>query len=646
MKVDWSRLCSESISAVADAEPPARIRFPVMPQSVVDFSQLAERSDVTNAQLAEIIERDSALIVELLKYVNAASLGLKWKIHSAGRAVAALGIRRTRTVLLTTALQQALRGVTSSFIHPHRFQRDNTERSLFSGITAEIVGGDPDTARTASLLQDLLLPVLTDAYSDEYRKFDYRNGDLVDFERGQFGWTHAELLARLMHDWGFPDELTACVALHHQTDRVLSDAALSRTAAAATVIAALLPDSMQQSPQGIDRLLTLQDQYPHFVCLDVAARVDEAAGGEEGGPNESSQLAVRLEKLALARLERCRLESVLLDRQLGNYALEDKIGEGGMGVVYRARHCLLKRPAAVKLLQTNSIDRAAITRFESEVQLTCQLTSPNTVAVYDYGITPQGVFYYAMEYIEGLTLSGLVRRYGPQPEGRVIYILMQACRSLQEAHELGLIHRDIKPDNLMLTRRGGIGDFVKVLDFGLACAMDARHHGVCGTPEYLAPEAITSPQLVTPRRDLYALGAVGYFLLTGSELFKARETSEVLKHQIRTIPVALSARCDRPIDPVLESVIMDCLKKDPEHRPLTAQQVADRLSSSRHVGEWNETRAAAWWQNYLADAIPEQVVLGSAASEIGSIPTRIGSLESNPSGHREVAFAAPAPKRM
>ena len=628
VKVDWSRLCGELIATVAAAEPPARIRFPVMPQSVVDFSQLAERPDVSNAQLSAIIERDSALTVELLKYVNSAALGLKWKIHSAGRAVAALGIRRTRTVLLSSALQQALRGVTSRYIHPHRFQRDNTERSLFAGITAEIVGGDAETARTASLLHDLLLPVLTDAYSDDYRKFDHREEDLVDFEQKHFGWTHAALLARLMHDWGFPDELTACVALHHETDRVLGDPALSRSTAAAVVIAALLPDAMQQSPQGVDRLLTLQDQYPRFVCLDVAARVEEASEAEaESGNGERSELAVRLEKLALARLQRCRLESVLLDRQLGNYALEDKIGEGGMGVVYRARHCLLKRPAAVKLLQTSSIDRAAIARFESEVQLTCQLTSPNTVAVYDYGITPQGVFYYAMEYIEGLTLSGLVRRYGPQPEGRVIYILQQACRSLQEAHELGLIHRDIKPDNLMLTRRGGIGDFLKVLDFGLAWAMDARHAGVCGTPEYLAPEAITSPQVVTPRRDLYALGAVGYYLLTGSDLFKARETSEVLKHQIRTIPVALSARCDRSIDSELESVIMDCLQKDPERRPLSAQQISERLSKSRHAAEWNESRAAAWWQNYLIEAISEQVVLGSDASEIGSIPTRIGAVE-------------------
>jgi serine/threonine-protein kinase len=639
VKADWSRLCGELIAANSAADPPARVRFPVMPQSVVDFSQLAERPDVTTEQLAAIIERDSALIVELLKYVNSAALGLKWKVHSVGRAVAALGIRRTRTVLLTAALQQALRGVTSQFIHPQRFQRDNSERSLFAGITAEMIGGDPETARTASLLQDLLLPSLTDAYGDAYREYDHRSGDLIGFERDRFGWTHAQLLARLMHDWGFPDELTVCVALHHETDRVLDDPALAESAAAATVISALLPDSMQQCPQGLDQLLALQDRYPRFVCLDVAARVDELAGEEVETGGARSELAVRLEKLALARLERCRLEAVLLDRQLGSYALEDKLGEGGMGVVYRARHCLLKRPAAIKLLHTNSIDRAAIARFESEVQLTCQLTSPNTVAVYDYGITPQGIFYYAMEYIEGLTLGSLVRRFGPQPEGRVIYILTQACRSLSEAHELGLIHRDIKPDNIMLTRRGGVGDFVKVLDFGLACAMDARHHGVCGTPE-----AITSPQVVTPRRDLYAIGAVGYFLLTGSDLFSARETADVLRHQVRTVPPVLSERCGRAIDSELESVIMGCLEKDPDRRPLSAQHICERLAKSRHAGEWTESRAADWWQNYVADGTPEQIILGSGVSDIGSIPTRIGMVDSDRLAHSDALFAAELPE--
>ncbi|MCB1188769.1 serine/threonine protein kinase, partial [bacterium] len=180
-----------------------------------------------------------------------------------------------------------------------------------------------------------------------------------------------------------------------------------------------------------------------------------------------------------------------------------------------------RRPTAVKLLDLDKVNDDSIQRFEREVQLTCQLNHPNTVAIYDYGRTPEGVFYYAMEYLDGLTLQSLVERYGPQPEARVIRILTQICGSLFEAHSLGLVHRDIKPANIMINRRGGETDIVKVLDFGLVKALDeGKQAGVTGgnmmtgTPLYMSPEAIQTPQLVDPRTDIYAVGAVGYFLLT------------------------------------------------------------------------------------------------------------------------------------
>jgi len=573
------------------------MQFPMMPHSVVEFSHLSEKKSVTTDELAAVIERDSALVVEVLRYVNSAIVGLRWKVQSVARAMAAIGIRRTRTLLLTAALQQVLKGATSKFIHPLRFQRDNAERSLFAGETARLIGGDPETARTAGLLQDLLLPMLTDAYTETYRKFDPKHGGLVEFERDHFGWDHAALLAKLMTDWGFPDELIACVGLHHSAERVLDDATLARESVGAAAVASLLPDAMQQSFNGIERLLTLQDRYPEFVWMEVAARVDTMAGEAGDIFGGRTELCGRLEKMALARLRRARLEAVLLDHQVGNYAIEEKIGEGGMGVVYKARHCLLKRPAAVKLLQSTSFDRAAVQRFESEVQLTCQLTSPNTVAVYDYGVTPQGLLYYAMEHIEGLTLSTLVNRFGPVTDGRCVHLLMQACRSLQEAHACGLIHRDIKPDNIMLTRRGGVCDVVKVLDFGLACTMDGKHHGVCGTPAFLAPEAIMSPETADARRDLYALGAVGYFLLSGSHLFDARETPDVLRHQVRTVPPPLSKRCERQIDPALEAAIMSCLAKDPGNRPASAGKLAELLSRCPCASEWSDQHAIEWWDS-------------------------------------------------
>lgn len=596
MSVNWATICEEWKGAGAAALP-ERMQFPMMPHSVVEFSHLSEKKSVTTEELAAVIERDSALVVEVLRYVNSAIVGLRWKVQSVARAMAAIGIRRTRTLLLTAALQQVLKGATSKFIHPLRFQRDNAERSLFAGETARLIGGDAETARTAGLLQDLLLPMLTDAYTETYRKFDPKHIGLVEFERQHFGWDHAALLAKLMADWGFPEELVACVGLHHAGERVLDDTELARTSCGATAVASLLPDAMQQSFNGIDRLLTLQDRYPEFVWMEVAARVDTMAGEAGDIYGGRTELCGRLEKMALARLRRARLEAALLDHQVGNYAIEEKIGEGGMGVVYKARHCLLKRPAAVKLLQSTSFDRAAVQRFESEVQLTCQLTSPHTVAVYDYGVTPQGLLYYAMEHIEGLTLSNLVNRFGPLSDGRTIHLLIQACRSLQEAHDCGLIHRDIKPDNLMLTRRGGICDVVKVLDFGLACTMDGKHQGVCGTPAFLAPEAIMSPETADARRDIYALGAVGYFLLTGAHLFDARETPEVLRAQVRTVPPPLSKRSERPVDAALEAAIMSCLAKDPGLRPASAMRFAELLARCPSAAQWSDKHATDWWDS-------------------------------------------------
>ncbi len=222
------------------------------------------------------------------------------------------------------------------------------------------------------------------------------------------------------------------------------------------------------------------------------------------------------------RLQRLR-HQIGSQRQLGQYTLEEKIGEGGMGIVFRARHALLKRPTAIKLLKAELANARTIAWFEREVQLASQLTHPNTIEIYDYGVTPEGVFYYVMEFLDGTTLEQLVRREGPLDSPRVVLILQQIAGSLREAHSMGLVHRDIKPHNIMLCRRGGENDVVKVLDFGLVKQIhgpEATSHTVlAGTPMYMAPERLDAPQENDPRIDIYAFGAVGFFLLTGREIF-------------------------------------------------------------------------------------------------------------------------------
>lgn len=287
--------------------------------------------------------------------------------------------------------------------------------------------------------------------------------------------------------------------------------------------------------------------------------------------------------------------------QLGQYTLESKLGEGGMGVVYLARHALLRRPTAVKLLPAEKSSEQAITRFEREVQQTCRLTHPNTVAIFDYGRTEDGVFYYAMEYLDGISLEDLVAQYGPLPQGRVIYLLLQVAEALSEAHQLGLVHRDIKPDNLMLCERGGLADTVKVLDFGLVRELDAdpasRDTGqaIQGTPLYMAPEALLRPLEVDARVDLYALGAVAYFLLTGEVLFGGSVT-EVLAHHLQTPPTPPSQRLGAPLDPRLEEVVLRLLAKDPEHRYASARDLARALATSPMADTWDRTEASLWWK--------------------------------------------------
>ena len=274
-----------------------------------------------------------------------------------------------------------------------------------------------------------------------------------------------------------------------------------------------------------------------------------------------------------------------------------------MGVVYKATHAFLRRPTAIKLLPMERAGEHNITRFEREVQLTSMLTHPNTVSVYDFGRTPEGTFYYAMEYLEGIDLQTLVDTDGPQNPGRVVHIMLQAVGALVEAHSVGLIHRDVKPANINLSERSGTPDVVKVLDFGLVKQLgspDAKTsasqvNNIIGTPLYLSPEAITAPSTLDGRADLYALGAVGYYLLTGMPPFTGASIVEVCGHHLHTQPIPPSVRLGRPVPEDLERVILACLAKSPADRPADAKALKRLLAGIKARGEWSEESAHAWW---------------------------------------------------
>lgn len=291
-------------------------------------------------------------------------------------------------------------------------------------------------------------------------------------------------------------------------------------------------------------------------------------------------------------------------RRLGQYDLHEKLGEGGMGVVYRASHAMLRRPAAIKLLRQEVIDAAAAERFEREARLTASLTHPNTVTVYDFGVTPDGTFYFAMELLDGITLEELVWDYGPQDPSRVLHMLRQIAAGLSEAHEIGLIHRDVKPANIMLVQPPGRYDVIKIVDFGIVremSAIDPREaERFAGTPQFASPEAIESPGAIDGRSDLYSLGAVAYYLLTGTDVFDGTAI-EVLKHHLHTEVVPPSQRLERPLPPDLERIVLDCLAKDPGDRPSSAKELCERLDSC-DVEPWTSADAEVWWRSHRGSA--------------------------------------------
>lgn len=320
-------------------------------------------------------------------------------------------------------------------------------------------------------------------------------------------------------------------------------------------------------------------------------------------------------------------------RDLGSYKLGDEIGRGGMGEVYRAEHKLLARQAAIKLIRPEMLGardpdaaRVMVTRFKREAQAAAALRSPHTIELYDFGTSQDGAFYYVMELLDGVDLDSLVQRFGPVPADRVVHLMRQVCLSLAEAHGQGLVHRDIKPSNLLTTRMGVEVDFIKVLDFGLVKARHGRAdtlltqpHVATGTPAYMAPEVAMGEADIDGRADLYSIGCVMYWLLTGQLVFERDAPLAMMHAHVSEPPVPPSARTEITIPADLDAIVLACLAKKRDDRPRDALELGGALDRMPLAGAWSADRARQWWDTHLPTrAVAEPCTKGELAPDISA----------------------------
>jgi eukaryotic-like serine/threonine-protein kinase len=362
---------------------------------------------------------------------------------------------------------------------------------------------------------------------------------------------------------------------------------------------------------------------------------------------DASQLVVVLSSPILAALVAQQVskvvhhltEGIVKAREVGNYKLVERLGVGGMAEVWRANHRMLRRPAAVKLIRPKvlvdhgPVDSERLLRlFTREVRTTASLRSPHTIQIYDFGITREGAFYYVMELLDGIDLMTLVERFGPQPAERVASLMRQVCHSLREAHARAFVHRDVKPANVLTCAVGGDFDFVKVLDFGLVLDRHLTNEELedekqfVGTPAVMAPEMLRFQAPVDARADLYALGCVGYWLLTGKRVFEAQTRADMLVMHAHQKPVLPSRRIDKPIHPGLEALVMQCLEKNPNKRPQTARELSEALNALQFERPWTDERAELWWKQNRPEAqratsaLDEKERAAAQASEAPAAP--------------------------
>ena len=580
----WDEWFSRYSSTLPEIDRKLAKRLPVVPNCIREFTELTRDASAPISRLADVVGSDGTLSAMLMRHVNSAMYSGSHKVSNLNQAIMRVGIKRLKNLVLSLSLQQALSSVKSRHLSMIRFRQETRERSVFARQLTLAMRGDGETVHTASLLQDILLPVVTEMWPDTYQHNRGEDVGLAHFERQKFGWDHCQLAASMMREWSFPPEIILCVLLHHVNEAELPSDMAKCPELLAAAAASMLPEQLNQTHNAAQRLLRFQKDHPNLSLLEVAEEADEIIE-EESKPGEFVSLCARLNQLLTATLVEDQFRSMLVERTIGRYTLESEIGSGAMGIVYKARHEMLRRPAAVKILDTRRLNGDAVQRFEAEVQLTSQLTSPYTITIFDYGVTPEGFFFYVMEYVDGITLKQLVQQNGPLPESEVVQLLLQACESLAEAHSANLIHRDVKPDNMMVRLGGIAGDTLKMLDFGMAAVthgtdVDEWGPKECGgTPLYLAPEAILTPREIDHRVDIYALGAVAYFLTTNLTIFPIIEDdmTELFRRQIEEIPKRPTKRLPIKLTKGFEDLIMCCLAKDRDDRPESVTALAMEL---------------------------------------------------------------------
>ena len=395
---------------------------------------------------------------------------------------------------------------------------------------------------------------------------------------------------------------------------------------------------------------TLMD--PIGVWVNIAAGAPVPSGPELAQRLFPTVFACILAPVA-ARIVYGLTVEVRKAREMGSYRLVEKLGQGGMGEVWRAEHQMLARGAAIKLIRPAALGASEgtpghemVKRFEREARATAALRSPHTIEVYDYGVSADGTFHYVMELLEGFSLQTLVERFGPVAPERVVGLLRQACHSLAEAHAAGLVHRDVKPANMFVCQLGLDVDFVKVLDFGLVKRRGPQAPGeealtvagaVTGTPAYMPPEIALGTEPIDGRADIYALGCVAYWLLTGKRVFESSSGMQMVVDHIRTPAVPPSRRGGPPIPPALEEIVLRCLEKDPAARPASAAGLSLELKALDLESQWTEERAQAWWRAHPPTG-PEKPAAPSLDGDDSGQDTR-SQLERRP----PMARAQPSP---